>query len=63
MFADGIRPILETAHYNLLYIINFSLMLDLNIILLTTRTIFLKEAAEGVDFQSQQIVQQKKENT
>ncbi len=49
--------------YDLLYIINFSLMLDLKIILLTTRTIFLKEAAEGVDFQSQQIVQQKKENT
>ena len=41
--------------YDLLYIINFSLLMDLKIILLTTRTIFLKEAAEGVDYQEKRV--------
>ena len=44
--------------YDLLYIINFSLLMDLKIILLTTRTIFLKEAAEGVDYQEKKVNRQ-----
>lgn len=35
--------------YDLLYISNYSLMLDLKIILLTTKTMFVKTAAEGED--------------
>lgn len=44
--------------YDLLYIINFSLLMDLKIILLTTRTIFLKEAAEGIDYQEKKVNRQ-----
>lgn len=35
--------------YDLLYISNYSFLLDMKIILLTTKTILLKEAAEGED--------------
>lgn len=35
--------------YDLLYISNYSLLLDLKIILLTTKTLFIKTAAEGED--------------
>lgn len=40
--------IIDRTRYDLLYIQNYSLMLDLKIILLTTRTIFVSEASEGV---------------
>lgn len=38
----------DRTRYDLLYIQNYSLLLDLKILLLTTRTIFLSDAAEGV---------------
>ncbi len=49
--------------YDLLYIINFSLLMDLKIILLTTRTVFLKEAAEGVDNGEKRMNQQPEQET
>lgn len=41
--------IYDRTCYDLLYISNYSFWLDLKIILLTTKTILLKEAAEGED--------------
>jgi len=40
--------IIDRTHYDLLYVQNYSLMLDIRIILLTSRTMFLSDAAEGV---------------
>lgn len=40
--------IIDRTHYDLLYLQNYSLMLDIRIILLTSRTMFLSDAAEGV---------------
>jgi len=39
----------DRTYYDLYYIMNYSLFLDLKIMLLTTKTIFLKSAAEGND--------------
>jgi len=39
----------DRTYYDLFYITHYSLMLDLKIILLTTKTMFLKSAAEGED--------------
>lgn len=39
----------DRTYYDLLYITHYSLLLDFKIILLTTKTIFLKSAAEGED--------------
>ena len=39
----------DRTYYDLFYITHYSLLLDLKIIFLTTKTMFLKEAAEGVD--------------
>lgn len=41
--------ITDRTRYDLLYIRNYSLILDIKIILQTTRTMFLKDAAEGAD--------------
>lgn len=40
--------IADRTRYDLLYVRNYSLRLDFKIMLLTTRVIFLKEAAEGI---------------
>lgn len=40
--------IVDRTHYDLLYVQNYSLMTDIRIMLLTSRTLFLKDAAEGV---------------
>ena len=40
--------IVDRTHYDLLYVQNYSLMMDIRIMLLTSRTLFLKDAAEGV---------------
>lgn len=40
--------IIDRTHYDLLYVQNYSLMLDIRIMLLTSRTLFLSDAAEGV---------------
>lgn len=40
--------IIDRTHYDLLYVQNYSLMLDIRIMLLTSRTMFLSDAAEGV---------------
>lgn len=40
--------IIDRTHYDLLYVQNYSLLLDIRIILLTSRTMFLSDAAEGV---------------
>ena len=39
----------DRTYYDLFYIAHYSLLLDLKIILLTTKTMFLKSAAEGED--------------
>lgn len=39
---------IDRTRYDLLYVQNYSLMLDVRIMLLTSRTIFLNDAAEGV---------------
>lgn len=39
----------DRTYYDLFYITHYSLLLDLKIILLTTKTMFLKSAAEGED--------------
>ena len=39
----------DRTYYDLFYITHYSLFLDLKIILLTTKTIFMKSAAEGED--------------
>lgn len=39
----------DRTYYDLFYITHYSLLLDLKIILLTTKTVFLKDAAEGED--------------
>lgn len=41
--------IVDRTHYDLLYVQNYSLLMDIRIILLTSRTLFLKDAAEGVN--------------
>lgn len=41
--------IVDRTHYDLLYVQNYSLMMDIRIMLLTSRTLFLKDAAEGVN--------------
>lgn len=40
--------IIDRTHYDLLYVQNYSLLLDIRIMLLTSRTLFLSDAAEGV---------------
>lgn len=45
--------ILDRTRYDILYVQNYSLLLDIKIILLTSRTIFLSDAAEGVTVQPQ----------
>lgn len=40
--------IIDRTHYDLLYVRKYSLMLDIRIMLLTSRTLFLSDAAEGV---------------
>lgn len=40
--------IVDRTHYDLLYVQNYSLLMDIRIMLLTSRTLFLKDAAEGV---------------
>jgi len=40
--------IVDRTHYDLLYVQNYSLWMDIRIMLLTSRTLFLKDAAEGV---------------
>ena len=39
----------DRTYYDLFYIMHYSLLLDIKIILLTAKTMFLKSAAEGVD--------------
>ncbi|MBO5370515.1 MAG: sugar transferase [Clostridia bacterium] len=39
----------DRTYYDLFYITNYSIMMDLKIILLTTKTMFMKSAAEGED--------------
>ena len=39
----------DRTYYDLFYITNYSLFLDLRIILLTTKTMLMKSAAEGED--------------
>ncbi len=41
--------IYDRTYYDLFYISHYSLLLDLKIILLTTKTVFMKDAAEGED--------------
>ena len=40
--------IIDRTHYDLLYVQNYSLLMDLRIMLLTSRTLFLSDAAEGI---------------
>lgn len=40
--------IVDRTHYDLLYVQNHSILMDIRIMLLTSRTLFLKDAAEGV---------------
>jgi len=40
--------VIDRTHYDLLYVQNYSLLLDIRIMLLTSRTMFLSDAAEGV---------------
>ena len=40
--------IIDRTHYDLLYVQNYNLLLDIRIMLLTSRTLFLKDAAEGI---------------
>ena len=40
--------IIDRTHYDLLYVRKYSLMLDIRIMLLTSRTMFLSDAAEGI---------------
>lgn len=40
--------IVDRTHYDLLYVQNYNLLMDIRIILLTSRTMFLSDAAEGV---------------
>ena len=40
--------IVDRTHYDLLYVQNYSLLMDIRVMLLTSRTLFLKDAAEGV---------------
>ena len=40
--------IIDRTRYDLLYVQNYSLMLDIRVMLLTSRTIFMSDAAEGV---------------
>lgn len=39
----------DRTYYDLFYISHYSLPLDFKILLLTTKTVFLKSAAEGED--------------
>lgn len=41
--------IIDRTHYDLLYVENYNLLMDIRIMLLTSRTLFLKDAAEGVN--------------
>ena len=40
--------IVDRTRYDLLYVQNYSLMMDIRVMLLTSRTIFMSDAAEGV---------------
>ena len=52
----------DRTYYDLFYITHYSLLLDLKIILLTTKTLFLKSAAEGEDdFKQKTTAEVKKE--
>ena len=52
----------DRTYYDLYYITHYSPLLDLKIILLTTKTIFLKSAAEGEDdFKIKTVADQKEE--
>ena len=39
----------DRTYYDLRYIIDYSFLLDIKILLLTTKTLFIKNAAEGED--------------
>ena len=41
--------IVDRTHYDLLYVQNYNLLVDIRIILHTSRTLFLKDTAEGVN--------------
>ena len=52
----------DRTYYDLFYITHYSLLLDLKIILLTTKTLFLKSAAEGEDnFKEKTVAETKQE--
>lgn len=52
----------DRTYYDLFYITHYSIFLDLKIILLTTKTMLLKSAAEGEDnFKEKTVVQPKEE--
>ena len=40
--------IVDRTRYDLLYVQNYSLMMDIRVMLLTSRTIFMSDAADGV---------------
>ena len=40
--------IVDRTRYDLLYVQNYSLMMDIRVMLLTSRTIFMSDAAEGI---------------
>lgn len=51
--------ILDRTYYDLRYIIDYSFLLDIKILLLTTKTLFIKNSAEGEDeFQVKRTTQQ-----
>lgn len=52
----------DRTYYDLFYITHYSILMDLKIILLTTKTLFLKSAAEGEDtFKEKTVVQENTE--
>ena len=52
----------DRTYYDLFYITHYSVLLDLKIILLTTKTLFLKSAAEGEDdFKEKTVASEKTE--
>ena len=52
----------DRTYYDFFYITHYSLWLDIKIILLTTKTLFMKSAAEGEDdFKEKTTVQTRQE--
>ena len=51
----------DRTYYDLFYITNYSFFLDLRIILLTSKTMFMKSAAEGEDDFKEKTVSEAKE--